>query len=327
MSGVQIRHNEEIAGGRFSTRKAVLAVCLLSVTLGCSSESSRVPGSGGEQGLNKPPTVRLGRVVPTPILVSGPVSALVEADDPEGDAVTIRYRWFVNGQLMPGETSEQFPARLLKRGDQVKAELVPFDGKSEGTPYQTHPVMVGNTLPVVQQIILEPQQPVPGETLHAKVEVVDDDHDAVSLTFRWWKNQTLIKEGKEDAFDTAGLSPQTLIRVEATPHDGLSAGQPALSQLVIGNRSPEIISTPSNPMNRDFYEYVVRAKDPEGDPISYSLEIAPAGMTIDKTTGRMYWKIPAGFTGAYKVRVVAEDGRGGSSTQEFELTFNAPAAA
>ena len=302
-------------------------VFLSSVLLGCPAESSRVSGSGQEQGANKAPTVRLGRIVPTPILLSDLVSVLVEADDPEGDAVTVRYRWFVNGQLVPRETSEQLPVRLLKRGDQVKAELVPFDGKVEGTPYQTNPVLVGNTLPVLQQVIMEPQHPVPGETLHAKVDVVDADHDSVRLTFRWWKNHTLIKDGEEDAIDTTGLAPKDLIRVEVTPHDRISAGQPVLSQLVIGNRSPEIVSTPSNPTNRDLYEYLVQARDPEGDSISYLLEIAPPGMNIDKNTGHISWKIPAGLIGTHKVRVVAEDGQGGFSSQEFELTLASPAAA
>lgn len=305
-----------------------VAVLVLSVLLGCSSESSRVPGSGSEQGVNQAPTVRLGRIVPSPILLSGPVSVLVEADDPERDPVTIRYRWFVNGQAVPGESSEQLPTRLLKRGDQVRAELVPFDGKAEGAPYQTVPVAVGNTPPVVASISLEPNQVVPGDRLRARVEASDADRDDIRLTFRWWKNQSLLKEGEESEIETTGFGPKDIIRVDVTPHDASAKGQAVFAApLVIGNSPPKIVSAPSVPSNREHFEYAVQAKDPEGDPLTYLLETAPPGMSIDKTTGQITWKIPADLTGTHRVRVVVEDGQGGSAFQEFELTLTPPAAA
>jgi hypothetical protein len=43
-------------------------------------------------------------------------------------------------------------------------------------------------------------------------------------------------------------------------------------------------------------------------------------MTIDQTSGHIFWTIPSDLRGAYRVRVVAKDSQGAASFQEFELT-------
>ena len=72
---------------------------------------------------------------------------------------------------------------------------------------------------------------------------------------------------------------------------------------------------------RGIYEYRVVARDLDDDPISYKLEIAPPGMTIDSQSGILRWAPASGTTGTHHVRVVAQDGRGGFATQEFDLSF------
>jgi len=112
-----------------------------------------------------------------------------------------------------------------------------------------------------------------------------------------------------------------------TPYDDSLKGQVVSSgTLVLGNSPPKIVSTPVMPNGRDQFVYAVQAKDAEGDPVTFSLEAAPPGMTIDKMTGLISWKIPAGLIGTHHVRVVAEDGQGGASFQEFDLTLALPAA-
>lgn len=66
------------------------------------------------------------------------------------------------------------------------------------------------------------------------------------------------------------------------------------------------------------YEYQVAAVDPDGDALAYSLVQAPAGVTIDPETGRLYW-LP-GLTGTFPITLRVEDGHGGSATQSFNLT-------
>ncbi len=65
------------------------------------------------------------------------------------------------------------------------------------------------------------------------------------------------------------------------------------------------------------YTYDADAVDPDGDPITFRLAIAPLGATIDPTTGLVVF--PVTTPGRFDFRVVAEDGRGGADEQAFTL--------
>ncbi|MEM7312290.1 MAG: LamG-like jellyroll fold domain-containing protein [Planctomycetota bacterium] len=67
------------------------------------------------------------------------------------------------------------------------------------------------------------------------------------------------------------------------------------------------------------YQYQVEAIDADFDPISYVLDEAPAGMSIDESTGFIGWNPTAEQLGTHTVRVVANDGRGGTATQEYQV--------
>jgi hypothetical protein len=276
---------------------------------------------------NRPPSIRTARLLPDPLVLNGPITVDIQAEDPDRNALSFRYKWFVNGALVPGHEKHELAPERLKRGDRVNVEVIPFDGTAEGAPYRTQPTVVGNSPPVVSSILFEPSQVAPGDRLRARVQALDADRDDIRLTFRWWRNQNLLKEGEESEIETVGFSVKDIVRVDVTPHDAGSRGQAVSSgAMVLGNSPPKILSTPVMPTSREHFEYAMQAKDAEGDPITYLLETAPPGMSIDKATGQISWKIPADLTGTHRVRVVAEDGQGGSAFQEFDLTLAPPPA-
>jgi hypothetical protein len=95
-----------------------------------------------------------------------------------------------------------------------------------------------------------------------------------------------------------------------------------------GNGSPLIISTPVSALNvpvgfssavNSSYTYDVAALDPDEDTLTYSLVAAPAGMTINASTGVVSWSPAATDVGQHQVTVRVEDGRGGRDTQSFML--------
>jgi hypothetical protein len=88
------------------------------------------------------------------------------------------------------------------------------------------------------------------------------------------------------------------------------------------NNQPTITSTPPSALKEGRFEYAVTAVDQEGDPLTYSLEAAPPGMTIDKATGRILWQVPPGTKGVQRVRVVVRDNHEGQGFQEFELNMS-----
>jgi len=94
-----------------------------------------------------------------------------------------------------------------------------------------------------------------------------------------------------------------------------------------GNNPPAIISSPVTSARVSVpYSYTVRASDPNGDAVSYSLTQAPAGMTIQAATGLVSWLPSAGQVGGHAVSVRASDPGGLFVTQAFTVTVTTNAA-
>ncbi len=105
------------------------------------------------------------------------------------------------------------------------------------------------------------------------------------------------------------------------------AGNVATQSFVIRalstNHPPTITSTPGTTATAGAaYNYDVATVDPDGDPITFALSTAPAGMTID-SQGRITWSPQVGDTGSQPVLVTATDGRGGTASQSFAVIVTA----
>ncbi|MBT8078020.1 MAG: putative Ig domain-containing protein, partial [Gammaproteobacteria bacterium] len=90
-----------------------------------------------------------------------------------------------------------------------------------------------------------------------------------------------------------------------------------------GNQQPIIDSTPVvNGSVEQLYEYDVDASDADtGDVLTYSLDVAPAGMTIDAANGMISWTPVTGDEGpnAVTVRVTDNGVPALSDTQSFSI--------
>lgn len=295
---------------------------------GCSSSPQDGSVVGTSAKSNQPPTVRLVTIVPNPLTLAGPISAHVVADDPDGSEPTKRFQWIVNGVTVLGATGPELDQSHAKRGDQVALEVVASDGQAESAPYRTEPVTVVNTPPLVSRVTVEADAPEKGNRVLAKVEAVDPDRDEIQYSYRWWRNDKQVKEGEDSVLDTTGFGRKDVVVVEVIARDQDATAAPVRSApSALGNSPPMIVSNPAALTNRDQYEYVVQAKDVDGDTVTYGLETGPPGMIIDKTTGQVTWKVTPGVAGTHRVKVMAEDGQGGTAWQEFELSIPSTAQA
>ncbi len=89
------------------------------------------------------------------------------------------------------------------------------------------------------------------------------------------------------------------------------------------NNPPVITSSPNiTGSTGAAYSYNVVATDLDpGDELTYTLQLAPTGMTIDATTGLINWVPPA--SGAYDVDVVVTDSVGLNDRQIYLIQVNA----
>jgi hypothetical protein len=277
---------------------------------------------------NHPPVVRAATLHPSPLVLTGPVLVHVDAQDIDLNPLSFRYQWIVNGQPLRNQNGEQLSPEVLKRGDAVSVEVRPHDGMVEGRSFTSEPLVVGNSPPIVSLLAIEPEPALPGFRVQARADMSDADRDVIRVSYRWWKNDVLVQEGDEAELDTSGFSRGDTVSVEAVPFDGVEKGAAVRSAPVrVGNSPPRFLSAPAQTIVNNRYDYQIEAMDTESDPITFSLETAPPGMTIDEGKGTVSWQIAPAQIGIHKVRILAKDSQGAIAFQEFELNLTAPAAA
>ena len=303
-----------------------MTVCLLmsSCTGGTTTEAPAQTSVAG----NRPPVINSARIVPASISQSDRASLEIQAEDPDHETVNYLVQWYADDAPLSGQTGVMLTGETLRRGQRISAEITPSDGSLKGQPFRTASILVGNTPPRVTSVAVVPQSARPGARLDAHAAATDPDHDRVDITYRWFRNSDVVKDGEEPFLDTTGFKPGDSVLVEVATRDLTSEGNSIRSEaLVLGNGLPTITSTPpTGPSSGDRYEYFVKAVDPDGDPLAYHLEMAPPGMSISQESGRIDWHIPSDKPGTYHVKVAVDDGRGGSALQEFDLTLMAVAA-
>ena len=310
---------------RFQFFIACLCCSLIGVSCsgGGSTESTHSPVSSGN---NRPPVIKSAKIMSDPILLTAPVAVQIDAEDPEREAVSFQYQWYVNDVALADQTHPTLAPEFLRRGQMVSVEIVPADGTQKGKAFRTETVPVGNTPPHITSVVLAPPTAQPGERLEAQAEASDFDHDRTDLVYRWFRNATVVKEGEDPFLDTTEFVARDQVVVEVIVHDPASTGNSVRSApLTLGNRVPRIVSTPPTAVGGDQYVYAVSAIDPDGDRMSFQLEKAPSGMTINEQSGHIVWPLPSHQYGTFHVKVVAQDGQGGAAYQEFDLTLSAPA--
>jgi len=272
---------------------------------------------------NLPPQITSVKILPAVPKAGEGLKAIIETNDPEGDPITLHYRWYVNDQPLPTETGDNLGPQFFKKGDRVVVEVTPSDGKTSGNPSLSQPVYIGNTPPEIVSVRLAPTLVYPGDEIGVRLEGRDADGDALTYTYEWRRNGNIIPDETMETLNTRGFKKRDLVSVTVIPFDGADKGKPRRSlPIVIANRPPEITSFPPVDISDSRYTYVVKASDADGDPLTFSLEESPPGMTIDPATGTIHWDIPLEADlkplPSHNVKVIVTDGDA-KAFQSFSL--------
>src|SRR5438093_13117626 len=79
---------------------------------GSMGATAPVASGGGPSG-NHPPSIRTARIYPVDVTVETELRVETQSEDADGDRVTYRYQWFVNGA--PAATAPAFKTESLRK--------------------------------------------------------------------------------------------------------------------------------------------------------------------------------------------------------------------
>ncbi len=248
------------------------------------------------------------------------------ATDDDGDTVAYSLPVAPEGMLIDSATGAiDWLPEADDRG--VHEVIVLADDGRGGTTEQRFLVMVV-TPPPNRPPVFSTLPVVSAESEAAyryDADASDADGDALVFTLTTAPVGMTIDDATGVITWTPGAGQLGDFNVAVLVDDG--AGGVATQQYVVcvqpssSNYAPVITSAAELFATGD-YEYQVQALDANGDALAYSLEVAPAGMTINPATGLITWATTPTDERTHDVAVRVVDGRGGSDTQTFTLTVN-----
>jgi hypothetical protein len=117
------------------------------------------------------------------------------------------------------------------------------------------------------------------------------------------------------------VSGDHLVTVQVEDELGASDTHVYALTITSANLAPTIASDPvAEAIVGQLYQYQINAVDPNGDPVTYRLETAPAGMTIESETGLLTWQ--PGAAEPVTVVVHVTDPYGAHARQSYTIVVS-----
>ena len=201
----------------------------------------------------------------------------------------------------------------------VRNEVEPADERAE------------NNAPVVESVVLNPPQPLPGHRIDARVEASDPDGDPIRLSLEWHHNGRTISSGSKTNIAPEGLTKGEEIEVVVTATDGRDESAPVRVTATVGNQAPLISAIALAPdgevLPGQEVTAVPQGMDPDGDELEYEFEWLLNGSAVRGADGASFPTAALSRGDRLKARARVSDGEEWSpfaETQELQLANRPP---
>lgn len=230
---------------------------------------------------NRAPSAPEVVISPAAPVTTDPLAVVVVrgASDADGDAVSYRYQWFVDGTFRGELTGDTVPADATHKGESWRVSVVATDGAADAEPAAAE-VTIANSAPSV--VLTAPESPGAGVDLVVGAVAEDPDGDAVTLSWTWTVDGAAAEV-------TAETVPGALLRRgqvwvgTATPWDGEVAGGAASVTVEIANALPVVdaLTLDATELREgDTVTATASATDADGDAVSLTYAWAVDGVVV-----------------------------------------------
>ncbi len=278
----------------------LLLLAHLAVASGCKDAGAPGGQKARAEESESPVSVRLAPERPA---AGTDVRALVS-----GQAGEVEFLWTVNGEEVYA-SGDTLGKGMFRKGDVIS--VTAWAGGMEASDE----TVAANTPPSVLSVRIRPEVISAGTGISAEADGHDPDDDPLRYDFEWRVSggrhygETLpgghVRRGEE-------------ISLKVVAYDGDDESEPFdVSGISAANSPPRFASTPPAEFSGAFI-YEMRANDPDGDEVRFSLVRGPESMVLNGN--RLEWEA-GGSAGDAEVVLSAEDGHGGSALQSFRLSI------
>ncbi len=224
--------------------------------------------------------------------------------------------WEVNGINVQQDKNNRYCLEGSGRDDVVTVRV------GDTARGATASVTVGNSLPRVLDTTLEFVADGGAYVIEITPQTEDADADYVALSYQWLINGQVNEEYTENRLPSNAYQAGDNIQVKVTPEDGYGKGRTYQTRsLEMLSAAPVITSQPPKSFEAMEYTYQVEATDVDSSELTFTLEDAPDGMTIDAATGMITWPLAEVSAGEYQIKIIVTDPEGSTGGQKYTLNL------
>lgn len=144
-------------------------------------------------------------------------------------------------------------------------------GSGDGAPQTPDRPAGANQRPVIDQLRIEPEHPLPGDTVRAIARARDPDGQVVDIVFDW-EVAGVPRSETGPEIEVPRVRKGTRIEVTATANDGLLESEPARRAVEVRNQRPTLTHASIEPWTTvglgDSLSVSAEGEDPDGDLIT-----------------------------------------------------------
>ena len=161
----------------------------------------------------------------------------------------------------------------IGKGGVIEVTAFARDGKEQSAPVRAT-VRVGNTVPVLQGVVIEPLGEVTANRdVTASPVAIDPDGDAIAFEYAWRVNSRVVG-GNSPVLSAQHFERGDKIQLTVTASDS-GGTSPALrsDSIPVVNAPPRILSVPGVFDDDGVFRYALKVEDTDGDRMfRYRLE-------------------------------------------------------